>query len=204
MSALADIATALPASSTVVELAADLKHRSDNEDEPSVSAVTLSTVHRVKGREWPHVIVVGLDAGVMPHRLSDDHEEERRILHVALTRAQRQLTLIADRTRPSPFLPELLGELRCAPDAPDPQDVRLLAALHAWRRRVAAEAGVPAFLIAHDRTLAGVSARRPASPEALRACRGIGPVTAERYGGQILRIVRSEGLRATTGTGCGP
>ncbi|HEV8063171.1 MAG TPA: ATP-dependent helicase, partial [Acidimicrobiales bacterium] len=45
--------------------------------------VTLSTVHRVKGQEWPEVFVLGASDGLFPHRLASDEEEERRIFHVA-------------------------------------------------------------------------------------------------------------------------
>ncbi len=69
--------------------------------------VTLSTVHRVKGREWPAVAVFGVNSGIFPHRLSEDGEEERRVLHVAVTRCQRQVVLLTDKGRPSPMLAEL-------------------------------------------------------------------------------------------------
>ena len=48
------------------------------------TGVTLSSVHRVKGMEWPRVVVFGADRGSLPHDLADDLEEERRIFHVAL------------------------------------------------------------------------------------------------------------------------
>ncbi len=53
---------------------------------PRPTAVTLSTVHRVKGMEWDRVVVAGVTEGVLPHRLAEDVEEERRVLHVAITR----------------------------------------------------------------------------------------------------------------------
>lgn len=119
MSALAEIATALPPSSTVVELAADLKHRADNEDEPSVSAVTLSTVHNAKGLEWDTVFVVGMSEGMFPlsYAVGDTPMlEERRLAYVACTRARYALTLSwserARRSGPvrtrSRFIPESL------------------------------------------------------------------------------------------------
>ena len=61
--------------------------------------VTLSTVHRVKGREWPYVIVIGAKSGLFPHRLSEDIEEERRVFHVAVTRGGTEVVVIADRSR---------------------------------------------------------------------------------------------------------
>ena len=71
--------------------------------------VVLATVHRVKGQEWPHVIVHLADADQYPHRLADDIEEERRLLHVAITRAASHATIVTSR-RPSPFIVELTTE----------------------------------------------------------------------------------------------
>ena len=73
----------------------------------AASGVTLATVHRVKGLEWPEVIVHDASNGVFPHRLSTDIEEERRVFHVAITRAARALHLVADADEPSIFLAEL-------------------------------------------------------------------------------------------------
>jgi DNA helicase-2/ATP-dependent DNA helicase PcrA len=77
------------------------------QEQPSGPAVLLSTVHRVKGREWGHVVVYGLSQGILPHRLSQDDEGERRVLHVALTRARTQVVAVADIDVPSSFLAEL-------------------------------------------------------------------------------------------------
>jgi hypothetical protein len=71
------------------------------------AGVTLSTVHRVKGLEWDHVLVVSANDGLFPHRLSEDVEEERRVFHVAVTRCRRSVDVVADRERPSPFVAEL-------------------------------------------------------------------------------------------------
>jgi DNA helicase-2/ATP-dependent DNA helicase PcrA len=74
------------------------------------AGVTLSTVHRVKGREWPRVVVFGATEGLMPHRLALGAaavEEERRVFHVAITRAIDRVAVLADASRPSPFLSEL-------------------------------------------------------------------------------------------------
>ncbi|MGI8756499.1 MAG: ATP-dependent DNA helicase UvrD2 [Acidimicrobiales bacterium] len=81
------------------------------------AGVTLSTVHRVKGREWDRVLVFGVSAGIVPHRLSEDVEEERRVLHVAITRGRRRVAVLADGSRRSPFLAELAGT---APKRPTP------------------------------------------------------------------------------------
>jgi DNA helicase-2/ATP-dependent DNA helicase PcrA len=91
---------------------------------PHDGGVTLSTVHRVKGREWPRVAVFGAADGVMPHRLGGTAAvpEERRVFHVAMTRGIGKVAVLADSTRPSPFLDELdrdatPDELAAAEDA---------------------------------------------------------------------------------------
>jgi DNA helicase II / ATP-dependent DNA helicase PcrA len=77
---------------------------------PDEAGVALSTIHRVKGREWPRVAVFGASDGVMPHRLAQGAaalEEERRVFHVAVTRGIGRVAVLADAARPSPFLAEL-------------------------------------------------------------------------------------------------
>lgn len=116
----------------------------------------LATVHKVKGREWSRVIVFGADAGLFPHRLSSDVEEERRIFHVAITRAKEQAVVFGDTTGPSPFVAELTRPAppRPAVDPNDPNPFRRLdmppappAPTHAGRSKTRAKAtnGEPGF-----------------------------------------------------------
>jgi DNA helicase-2/ATP-dependent DNA helicase PcrA len=93
-------------------------------------SVLLSTIHRIKGREWDHVIIFDASRGLFPHRLGNDEEGERRVFHVALTRARSQVVALADADAPSIFLSELDGtRVRPAPasvdangrGAPDPR-----------------------------------------------------------------------------------
>jgi DNA helicase-2/ATP-dependent DNA helicase PcrA len=56
-------------------------------------AVLLSSIHQVKGREFPLVIVTGLEDGLFPSRRASA-EEERRLAYVAMTRVQEQLLLV--------------------------------------------------------------------------------------------------------------
>ena len=74
------------------------------------AGVTLATVHRVKGREWPHVVVIGATTGLFPHRLAEDDEEERRVFHVAITRCQATVDVVAETGRVSPFVDELTAQ----------------------------------------------------------------------------------------------
>jgi len=56
-------------------------------------ALTLLTLHRSKGLEWPVVFVAGVCGGLLPHARNEDVEEERRLLYVGMTRARRDLFL---------------------------------------------------------------------------------------------------------------
>ncbi len=96
-------------------------------DRPRVDAVagevTLSTVHRVKGMEWPNVVVLGVHDGLMPHHLADDVEEERRVFHVALTRGDTAVHLVAETPARTRFLDEI--ERPTPPKAETPTPVRM-------------------------------------------------------------------------------
>jgi superfamily I DNA/RNA helicase len=96
----------------------------EEEEEQTGDAVTLITMHSCKGLEFPHVYIVGLEDGLLPHSRSKDEgtlDEERRLFYVALTRAMLTLTLSHCAARkkygqphpchPSPFLQELPEEL---------------------------------------------------------------------------------------------
>jgi DNA helicase II / ATP-dependent DNA helicase PcrA len=66
-------------------------------------AVTLSTVHRAKGREFDAVFIVAAEEGLLPisHAKTDaEVEEERRLLYVAVTRARQHLTISWAQQRP--------------------------------------------------------------------------------------------------------
>ncbi|MEI8325954.1 MAG: UvrD-helicase domain-containing protein [Betaproteobacteria bacterium] len=82
-----------------------------SERETDRDVITLSTLHAAKGLEWPHVMLVGVTEGMLPFKLRDDDsasgatdgpmsanlvqhlQEERRLMYVGITRAQRTLTV---------------------------------------------------------------------------------------------------------------
>ncbi|KAJ6256729.1 ATP-dependent DNA helicase srs2 [Drechslerella dactyloides] len=63
------------------------------DEEDGEGVLTISTIHNAKGLEWPIVFVPGCYTGSIPHSRSDDTDEERRLLYVAMTRAQTLLYL---------------------------------------------------------------------------------------------------------------
>jgi superfamily I DNA/RNA helicase len=96
----------------------------EEEDEGPSDAVTLITMHSCKGLEFPHVYIVGLEDGLLPHSRSKEEgtlDEERRLFYVGITRAMQTLTISHCCTRkkygqslachPSRFLTELPADL---------------------------------------------------------------------------------------------
>ncbi len=168
--------------------------------------VTLATVHRVKGQEWPFVVVHHAEADQFPHRLATDGEEERRLFHVAITRASQRV-LVVPSDRPSPFILDCSTE----PSARRPEPVvtssapKQLApavkpgqslegdglarfeALRAWRRH--ASAGKPAYTVFADATLDAIARANPSSVDELARIKGIGPSKLEQYGDGVLRVL---------------
>ena len=117
---------ALPPAERLQTFLEEVTLDSDREDEKEKTgdAVTLITMHSCKGLEFPHVQVVGLEDGLLPHtrsKVEGTLDEERRLFYVAITRAKLTLRLSYCLGRkkygqsmpchPSPFLKELPQEL---------------------------------------------------------------------------------------------
>jgi DNA helicase II / ATP-dependent DNA helicase PcrA len=174
--------------------------------------VLLSTVHRVKGQEWPHVVVHLADAEQYPHRLADDVEEERRLFHVAVTRASRHATIVTG-AHPSPFVAELTTEPSAArvvsshrpePTAPrvrsssapagdpaadlDAAGQQRFAALRDLRNEL--RDGKPAYVVFDNKTLAAIARQAPTTLRDLGRISGIGPAKLERYGEAVIALMQ--------------
>lgn len=82
---------------SLIETAALQSDQDELKDKEEQDAVRLMTIHAAKGLEFPFVFITGLEEGLFPHeRLDDtgiDHEEERRLFYVAITRAAKKLYL---------------------------------------------------------------------------------------------------------------
>ncbi|MEM7288179.1 MAG: ATP-dependent DNA helicase UvrD2 [Actinomycetota bacterium] len=182
--------------------------------EADPGGVRLATIHRVKGREWPHVIVHEATAGLMPHRLASDREEERRVFHVAVTRGSEDV-LVAAGTPPSPFVAQLTVERdpdaepepelrpraaeasagrkprakREVPEASSITEASLRESLRTWRTKRAKDDAVPAYVVFNDTTLFELARLRPTDENALLDITGIGPVKIEKYGAEIIALV---------------
>jgi len=175
--------------------------------------VLLSTVHRVKGQEWPHVVVHLADAEQYPHRLADDVEEERRLFHVAVTRASGHATIVTG-AHPSPFVAELTTEpsearvvsshrpepvaSRARTSAPsgsgdpsadlDDAGQQRFAALRDLRNEL--RDGKPAYVVFDNKTLVAIAGQAPTTLRDLGRISGVGPAKLERYGEAVIALMQ--------------
>ena len=132
-----------------------------SEREKDQDMVTLSTLHASKGLEWPHVMLAGVTEGMLPFKMDDDGgrskdvsestlarlQEERRLMYVGITRAQRTLAVSWTKKRkkgremvaaqPSRFIAEMALDQTTARE--DPREK-----LKALRAEFAAKAAAPA------------------------------------------------------------
>jgi DNA helicase-2/ATP-dependent DNA helicase PcrA len=85
-----------------------------------------------------------------------------------------------------------LAGTAAAAAALSPADTALFERLKEWRGRVARASAVPAYVVFSDATLREIATSRPASRDALLAVNGIGPVKIERFGDDVLGIVKAD------------
>jgi ATP-dependent DNA helicase Rep len=147
-------------SKTLLEVAQTIALLSTlSEREKDQDVVTLSTLHAAKGLEWPHVAMVGVNEGLLPFKPEEDGvslqqdalnltriQEERRLMYVGITRAQRSLVVSWSRKRkkgremvsalPSRFIAEMA--LSTATTKEDPRE-KLRALRAEFAQRVQAE-----------------------------------------------------------------
>ena len=133
-----DGTTIMSARKSVLEVAQTIALiTSLKEKEQDANQITLSTLHASKGLEWPHVMLVGVVEGSLPFQSDAEDapamtaqrvEEERRLMYVGITRAQRSLQVSWSRQRkkgrshvpalPSRFIGEMALDHKTAREDP--------------------------------------------------------------------------------------
>jgi DNA helicase-2/ATP-dependent DNA helicase PcrA len=152
--------------------------------------VNLLTLHRAKGLEFEAVFIPRLQEKELPSkqaRTPAELAEERRLLYVGMTRAKRVLWLTWSGKR-SRFLQEL-GVTQSAPTekrewTADAQRLR------DWRLERAKADNVPPYVVFHDSVLHAIAEARPSSLGELSQIAGVGPAKLDRYGPDLLELVR--------------
>ena len=200
----------------LAEFVQELNERAEAQLAPTISGVTLSSLHAAKGLEWEAVFLAGASEGLLPISLAktpESIEEERRLLYVGVTRAKTHLVISYAKSRGvgrsktrenSRFLDSIwpveeikpIKPRRVAPKLKDEladasEDVkRLFETLRQWRLELSREISKPAYTIFTDRTLMAIADVKPETLIQLRTIPGIGATKSEKYGADVLRIIR--------------
>jgi DNA helicase-2/ATP-dependent DNA helicase PcrA len=155
------------------------------------------------------VVVHHVDAEQYPHRLAEDVEEERRLFHVAITRASRHATIVTG-ANASPFVeelttepserrivsshrPELTPVATSTPKKTDPtSDLDAVTTarfdrLKALRTELAA--GKPAYVVFDNKTLVAIARSAPTTKQALAKISGVGPAKLEKFGDAFVELI---------------
>ncbi|HEX6754659.1 MAG TPA: ATP-dependent DNA helicase UvrD2 [Mycobacteriales bacterium] len=213
--AVAEELVAIQPDAGLGDFVGELEQRMAAQHAPTVQGVTLASLHAAKGLEWDSVFLVGLAEGTLPiqHAVTDEQvDEERRLLYVGVTRARERLALSwsLSRTpggrrsrRRTRFLHGIAPDATSPPaprekrrrggaELPEGADTELFGRLRAWRSARAEAQRIPAYVVFTDATLAELAVRRPADVPALVAVPGIGQTKLDRYGEDVLAIVRGD------------
>lgn len=168
------------------------------------SGVEVLTFHSAKGREWPAVVVVGAEKGLLPHGSARGHEarsEEARLAYVAFTRAGHELVVTWTDSRrgratgPSPFLPHLTTARSPVSDPGD--EVRAVAAkardhdgvidaIDEWRERRARAARTVPQAVLTDTQVRRLVEARPTTIAGIAAI--VDAVFADRFGEELISL----------------
>ena len=125
---------------------------------------------------------------------------QKEIVRVDLPEVRARQTQFPPTSSPSFYTPRLRSEKPRARDlTPTEADPALAEYLREWRRTMARENKVPAYMILHDSTLEELCRRRPSNFAELKQVPGIGEKKADLYGSELLQALRNfgGGARAT-------
>lgn len=179
----------------------------DDERSGGTDAVTLTTFHAAKGREWQGVVIVGAEEGLVPHSSAASAAqlaEEARLFYVAITRAARELliTHCSTRQRKPAIASRWLQAVSetSAIDEPVPPPVRTPAVsdpldpFRQWRAAIARVGGQSELAVCSDRVLRSLADSPPTDIAELAQRLGISKTAAA-----ALRPLPNQAKSMTTG-----
>jgi len=172
-------------------------------------AVTLATVHAIKGLEAKKVFVIGSNEQNFPCKASDHpaiemvkmddydkEEEERRLFYVAISRAKEVLYVTYSGKKPSYYVNDEMKRIasggvvqQTMDSSTEIVDQDIVGELKSWRSVVSEEKGVPAYIVLTNAVIDEIARKMPSDADELARVNGIGPAKLIEYGKKILEIV---------------
>ena len=191
--------------------------------EHPIDGVDLATFHSAKGLEWPSVIIAGLEEGFVPIRADDP--EERRLLYVAVSRAQQRLHLTWSKSRehggvtrtrePSPWLSLIAASVRNPAEMSRDLTTQYLAEarrnldlgiqgdaasrnqrLTSWIDRTARARRIEPSALLPKHLISEVAEQFPTNLSELADITGLGEARLSRVGPEILKVIASDEPKA--------
>jgi len=171
--------------------------------------VTLATIHAIKGLEAELVFIIGCSGNNFPCKGSehpviemvkvdeyDKEEEERRLFYVAMSRSKKSLYMSYSGKSPTHFITnDMMTIIEDGREQAKKKKLTLwdssqaVERLKEWRKSIAEDLGVPAFMILHDKTITDICVMMPMTVEDLSNVHGLGPTKIQKYGDDILREI---------------
>jgi len=165
--------------------------KTEDSTEEKENAITLATVHAIKGLEADKVYVMGANLKNYPCKTSDHpifdyikvdynkFEEELRLFYVAISRAKTSLTISYTGSM-SYFVTEEMKQQF------GQSETSILVGLRNWRTEQSQKQNVPAYFIMKDDMLEEIAARRPDKRELEKM---LGPLKVMKYGKELLNLI---------------
>ena len=192
-----------------------------------VDGVDLATFHAAKGLEWPSVVIAGVEKGLVPIR--PDDPEERRLLYVAISRAQRHLHLTWSKSRrvgqslqnrePSPWLDLIVTSDQVPSASAKEVSVSYLAKarqelagnfntdadlrdrrLRNWIEETARARRIEPSALLPDYLISEVAEKFPTTLSELASVTGLGENRLNRVGPEILEVIAGEAASIADGS----
>ena len=161
------------------------------------NAITLATVHAIKGLEAEKVYVVGCNSRNFPCRSSDHpildlikledydkHEEELRLFYVAISRAKKSLTMSYSGTVSYFITQEMMKQVAKSENSGD-----VITKIKTWRTSIAEKEKIAPYFILHDSTVEEIASKKPSTLKELELINGIGPLKIMKFGKSILQLI---------------
>lgn len=190
-----------------------IKSEEEYKQTPVENAITLATIHSIKGMEATEVYMVGATTNYFPNKVQDNfvvslikqddtydkEAEELRLFYVGITRAKQKLVITYSGTHTKFLTEEMLQIAEFKPKQKtlfssktsldtEKKDT-LTHLLKSWRMEKAKEVDLPAYMIVSNKTLDELVSKIPNSKDELEHISGLGPAKIAKFGDEILSII---------------
>lgn len=192
-----------------------IKSEDEYKNKPQEEALTLATLHSIKGMEAEEVYIVGATSNNFPNKVQDNfvislikeddlydkEAEELRLFYVGVSRAKQKLVITYTGNH-SKFITNEMLEISNfkpkqktlfhskSPTLENSNSTTIVSMLKSWRMEKATNTGLPAYMILSNKTLEEIAQKLPLNKNDLQEVSGLGPLKVAKFGDEILKIIQ--------------